>query len=88
MPIQEQAFRIYYASMTDAEVLAVAKNRKSFIPVAQNVLDEELKRRQLTLPTDSPAETPSPGVFAQLGRILRRKTAGAHPGGTTASKSV
>jgi hypothetical protein len=32
MRTQEQAFRAYYASMRDADLLAIAKNRRSFIP--------------------------------------------------------
>jgi hypothetical protein len=52
---QEQAFRAYYASMTDAEIRELAVNRDSFIPVAQKVLDNELRRRHLQLlPMASP----------------------------------
>jgi hypothetical protein len=59
MRTQEQAFKAYYASMSDAELLAVANNRTSFIPTAQKVLDEELHRRQVT-PADSRVETSHP----------------------------
>ena len=38
MRTQEQAFKAYYASMSDAELLAVANNRTSFIATAQKVL--------------------------------------------------
>ena len=77
MPTQEQAFEAYYASMTDAEILTIANNRKSFIPLAQKVLDEELHRRQLTPPIDSPAGTSHPPtLFTRFGQILRRRTAG------------
>lgn len=51
MQTQEQVFNVYYASMTDAELLANAKNRKFFIPAAQKAMDRELFRRHLT-PTD------------------------------------
>ncbi|HEY1241059.1 MAG TPA: hypothetical protein VGF16_10900 [Bryobacteraceae bacterium] len=57
MRTQEQTFRAYYASMTDAELLQIAANRKSFIKVAQAVLASELEKRGLT-----PASTPPPPV--------------------------
>jgi len=47
---QEQAFRAYYASMTDAELLRVAANKTSFIDLAQKLLADELMRRNLTAP--------------------------------------
>ena len=42
---QQQAFRAYYASMTDVELLRIAANKTSFIDVAQKVLADELTRR-------------------------------------------
>ena len=62
MRTQEQAFKAYYASMRDAELLAAVKNRESFIPVAQRLMDEELSRRQLTPPAESRPETSHPPV--------------------------
>jgi hypothetical protein len=50
MTVQEHAFRAYYASMTDAELLKTAANRKSFIGIAQKLLAEELTRRNLQAP--------------------------------------
>ena len=47
MRSQEQAFRAYYASMTDAELLGIAANRVSFIQIAQRILEDELKKREL-----------------------------------------
>ena len=74
MPTQEEAFKAYYASMTDSELLAVANNRSSFIPAAQHPLTEELRRRKMTPPADSPAETShSPTLFARLRQMVRRK---------------
>lgn len=74
MPGQQQAFQAYYASMTDAELLAVANNRKSFIPVAQKMLAEELLRRRLA-PPDSPVEAiPAPTLLTRLAQMWRRKT--------------
>ena len=52
MTVQEHAFKAYYASMTDADLLKTAANRKSFIPVAQRLLDEEMARRNLQLPQE------------------------------------
>lgn len=47
MRSQEQAFRAYYASMSDVELLEVAANRVSFIAVAQKVVADELHKRGL-----------------------------------------
>lgn len=49
MRSQQQAFRDYYASMTDSELLETALNRSSFIDVAQKLLGEELKKRNLSV---------------------------------------
>ena len=46
---QEQAFREYYASMTDVELLRIAANKTSYIDVAQKILGDELMRRNLTV---------------------------------------
>ena len=47
MRSQEQAFRAYYASMTDTDLLQIAANRSSFIAIAQRVLADELAKRRL-----------------------------------------
>jgi hypothetical protein len=47
MTVQEQAFRAYYASLTDAELLKIAANKRSYIAVAQDSLDRELKLRNI-----------------------------------------
>lgn len=60
MRTPQQAFKTYYASMTDSELLATAENRQSFIPIAQNAMDEELLRRKLTGTADSRAATNQP----------------------------
>lgn len=54
MRTQEQAFRAYYASKSDDEILAIAANKTSFIDLAQQVLAEELARRKLTCPAAAP----------------------------------
>ena len=52
--VQEHAFRAYYASMTDAELLRTAANKQSFIAIAQKLLEEELVRRNLQSPREEP----------------------------------
>jgi hypothetical protein len=47
MTVQETAFRTYYASLTDAELLKIAANKGSYIAVAQEALARELKLRNL-----------------------------------------
>jgi hypothetical protein len=47
MTVQETAFRSYYGSLTDAELQRISANRRSYIAVAQEALDRELKRRSL-----------------------------------------
>lgn len=49
MTVQEQAFRACYASSTDAELLQIAANRRSYIAVAQETLARELKQANLEL---------------------------------------
>ena len=65
MHVQEQAFRAYYASMTDQDLLRTAANRSSFLPVAQQVLEEEMVRRKLVAPAGSqlPEAAHAPGRF-------------------------
>jgi hypothetical protein len=49
----EKAFAAYYAAMPDEELLRVAANRESLVPVAQAVLAAELLKREkrgLTIP--------------------------------------
>ena len=72
MRTQEQAFRVYYASMTNADLQAIAKNCRSFIPAAQALLAEELLRRQLPAPAEVMAETShSATLFTKLRQMLR-----------------
>jgi hypothetical protein len=72
MRTQEQAFRAYYASMTDAELLTTGRNRGSFIPLAQTILTEELQRRHLTPPADTPETVQPRTLLTELRRLLRR----------------
>lgn len=61
MTVQEQAFRAYYASLADAELLKIAANKRSFIAVAQQALAQELEHRNLIAPEspESPKATVS-----------------------------
>jgi hypothetical protein len=63
--VQQQAFRAYYSSMTDAELVKTAANKRSLLDVAQAVLASELRGRNL-----SPGE-PSPSAD--------NRTAESHP---------
>jgi hypothetical protein len=72
----EQVFETYYASMTDLELLSIAKSRNSVVRIAQTVLAEELGRRQiaasgLVLPQTS--DTLS--LFTRLWHRIRREPA-------------
>lgn len=69
-----QAFKAYYAGMTDADLMAVARNRGSFIPLAQTQMVEELNKRQLAVPPEPAAETRhAPTLFTKLAQRLRRE---------------
>jgi len=82
MRTQEQAFRAYYASMTDAELLQTAANRSSFIAVAQRLLAEELGQRQLS-PSPGPLPPVRRSIFwawgDHLARLARRLHHPHHP---------
>jgi hypothetical protein len=71
-----QAFKAYYARMTDSDLLAVARNRSSFVPLAQTHMVEELTKRHLAVPAESPAETHhAPSLFTRFVRRFRREPA-------------
>lgn len=76
MTDQEQAFRAYYASMTDEELLSVAANKASFIDVAQKTMAAELMKRNLMAPSEVlPGESaqfqrPTLNVFSRLAKRL------------------
>ena len=70
---QEQAFRAYYGSMTDAELLEVAANKTSFIGIAQKILADELDQRHLTSPVatrQKAPERPASGLVSDLAKRL------------------
>ncbi|MCX6626453.1 MAG: hypothetical protein NTW28_02310 [Candidatus Solibacter sp.] len=53
MTTQQQAFKVYYSSLTDAELLKISANKRSFLDVAQEALANELRGRNL-----APSEPP------------------------------
>jgi len=72
----EQVFETYYASMTDSELLSIAKNRNSVVRLAQAVLLEELGRRQIAESGVVLPQTPdSVPLFTRLWRRIRRAPA-------------
>jgi len=52
-----EAFKAYYASMSDSDLLTVAKNRISYIRLVQDLLAQELERRRIATPAVAPAGT-------------------------------
>ena len=65
--------RTYYASMTESELITVAKNRNSFIRLARDLLEEELERRRMTAPAVAAANTGQTlSRLAILWRLIRR----------------
>ena len=74
MRTQEQALRVYYAAMPDGELQHAAANKGSFVPAAQKLLGEELRRRNLA--TESAA--PPPHVAASHGLISGLRHAFRH----------
>ena len=55
MTTQQQAFKVYYSSLTDAELMKIAANKRSFLDVAQEALANELRGRNLTPSEPSPS---------------------------------
>jgi len=45
MASQREAFEAYYGGMTEEQILLVAKNQKSLVPIAREVLADELRKR-------------------------------------------
>jgi hypothetical protein len=68
---QQQAFQAYYSSMTDAELMKIAANKRSFLDVAQAALDNELRGRNLTpvRRRDSAYEAVSGGLVEVLDAV-------------------
>ena len=75
MTTQQQAFKVYYSSLTDAELMKIAANRRSFLDVAQEALANELRGRNLAWSEPSPSAgsgtpPPHPNPLARLARKL------------------
>jgi hypothetical protein len=73
---QQQAFQAYYSSMTDAELMKIAANKRSFLDVAQAALDNELRGRNLTPGEPSPSADSRtaeshPNPVARMARKVR-----------------
>jgi hypothetical protein len=81
MGTQERAFRLYYASMTDAELLHTAANRKSFVAMAQRVLDDEMGRRQLSLPLPNAPPVHHSALWNWSHHLAERLHVSHHPAG-------
>jgi hypothetical protein len=72
MGIQEQAFRLYYSSMTDAKLLETAAHKSSLIGLAQNVLAEELDRRNLAPPVERSEPARAAAGFGALATLVHK----------------
>jgi hypothetical protein len=73
---QQQAFQAYYSSMTDAELMKIAANKRSFLDVAQEALANELRGRNLRRasrrrPPDSRTAESHPNPVARMARKVR-----------------
>ena len=73
---QQQAFKAYYASLTEAELLKIAANKRSFLDVAQEALANELRGRNLapsepSLSADNRTAAPHPSPLARMARKVR-----------------
>jgi hypothetical protein len=73
---QQQAFKVYYSSLSDADLMKIAANRRSFLEVAQEALANELRGRNLAPSEPSPsadnriAES-HPNPLARMARQVR-----------------
>jgi hypothetical protein len=75
--VQQQAFKVYYSSLTDAELMKIAANKRSFIGVAQEALTNELSGRHLAVSEpERPAEARRGGLVRRLLAIVGLVVAG------------
>jgi hypothetical protein len=73
---QQQAFKVYYSSLTDAELMKIAANKRSFLDVAQEALANELRGRNLAPsepapPADKRIAESHPNPVARMARKVR-----------------
>jgi hypothetical protein len=52
---QQQAFKVYYSKLSDADLMKIAANKRSFLEVAQEALVNELRGRNLMPSEPSPS---------------------------------
>ena len=76
MTTQQQAFKAYYASLTEAELMKIAANKRSFLDVAQEALANELRGRNLvpsepSQSADNRTAVPHPNFLARMARKVR-----------------
>ena len=81
MRSQEQAFRAYYSSMTDQDLLETAANRGSFIDIAQRTLADELRKRDLG-PLPGPDRPVRHSMVWNWGNHLAKLARRHHPAST------
>lgn len=74
MTAQQQAFKVYYSSLTDVELLKIAANKRSFLDVAQEALANELRGRSLapSEPSQSADNRTAESHPNALGRMARK----------------
>lgn len=70
MTAQQQAFKVYYSKLSDADLMKIAANKRSFLEVAQEALANELRGRNLM-----PSE-PSPSAAIRTGEAHPEPPAG------------
>jgi hypothetical protein len=73
---QQEAFKVYYSSLTDADLMKIAANRHSFLDVAQEALANELRGRNLAPSEPSPSADkrtaePLPNALERMARKVR-----------------
>lgn len=76
MTAQQQAFKVYYSSLTDAELMKIAANKRSFLDVAQEALANELRGRNLapsepSRSADNRIAEAHPNPVARMARKVR-----------------
>lgn len=69
---QDEAFENYYAGMTDAEILHVARNVESLVPTAQRILIKQMQSRQLDT-TQVSLHIRVPSTVAEKPKISERR---------------
>ena len=77
MTAQQQAFKAYYSSLSDADLVKIAANKRSFLEVAQAALANELGGRNLA-PGEPSRVRPQPAAESHPNPVARmaRKVSG------------